>query len=332
LDSGVLISFYLSVFQMSIRKEKEESDEQTSCRLCLEKEGGQLIAPCLCSGSSRFIHRECLDKWRATQLTDAAFTHCGVCKFKYSIDSVDKADSPSEIERVKRYRRAMARDVIQGIGCVLGVIGALSLCVWITDKNNGSTLIQYCCGPRGCQSSVSHAIRYYIIGCIIFLAVIGVWGMFLWMQELCAVVPDPPHHHRQEFRNVDNEWRSMRSDWSPDINIWVGRPHAVCASPTPSSSSSSSSGDCSCAGGGGGGGGRGSGNSKDECAGVLLMVAIVVFVFAVVGLFVGIGYAIQWARQRADAHSKTIWNLEEVQKYPVHDFQNEPSPKPFETC
>jgi len=37
-----------------------ESDEQRQCRFCLE-EDGEMIAPCLCKGSTKWVHRECLD-------------------------------------------------------------------------------------------------------------------------------------------------------------------------------------------------------------------------------------------------------------------------------
>ncbi|KAH9619505.1 hypothetical protein KSS87_015651 [Heliosperma pusillum] len=37
------------------------------CRICLESEGGEFIAPCKCKGSSKFVHRECLDHWRSVK-------------------------------------------------------------------------------------------------------------------------------------------------------------------------------------------------------------------------------------------------------------------------
>ena len=37
------------------------------CRYCLEG-GGLLISPCACSGTNQYVHRECLDQWRATNV------------------------------------------------------------------------------------------------------------------------------------------------------------------------------------------------------------------------------------------------------------------------
>lgn len=35
------------------------------CRYCLDG-GDVLISPCACSGTNQYVHRECLDRWRAT--------------------------------------------------------------------------------------------------------------------------------------------------------------------------------------------------------------------------------------------------------------------------
>lgn len=64
----------------------------TECRICFEEareeeeedDGGQLIAPCLCNGTSRYVHRQCLERWRGTGVR--AFTHCFECNFKYIIE------------------------------------------------------------------------------------------------------------------------------------------------------------------------------------------------------------------------------------------------------
>ena len=38
-------------------------DEQITCRICLEEnlDRDDVIAPCSCSGGSKWVHRECLD-------------------------------------------------------------------------------------------------------------------------------------------------------------------------------------------------------------------------------------------------------------------------------
>ena len=42
--------------------------EPLSCRICLE-DGvrADFIAPCACRGTSKWVHRQCLDQWRTTR-------------------------------------------------------------------------------------------------------------------------------------------------------------------------------------------------------------------------------------------------------------------------
>lgn len=58
-----------------------------TCRICFEGETGEpsdpLISPCLCTGSSMYVHRSCLDRWRTTKHRSDAFYQCEVCKFQY---------------------------------------------------------------------------------------------------------------------------------------------------------------------------------------------------------------------------------------------------------
>jgi len=68
----------------------------SECRICFGTTGDEeedeenvnnsreLIAPCLCNGTSRYVHRACLERWRET--SHRAFTHCFECNFKYIVE------------------------------------------------------------------------------------------------------------------------------------------------------------------------------------------------------------------------------------------------------
>ncbi|KAG0367851.1 hypothetical protein BGZ54_003150 [Gamsiella multidivaricata] len=64
--------------------------EERRCRICLEtdddkdSESGQLISPCLCKGSSRYIHLGCLEKWRALSPRKESAFQCDTCHYTYS--------------------------------------------------------------------------------------------------------------------------------------------------------------------------------------------------------------------------------------------------------
>ena len=34
------------------------------CRICLEEDDKEYISPCLCKGSLKYVHRDCLKQWR----------------------------------------------------------------------------------------------------------------------------------------------------------------------------------------------------------------------------------------------------------------------------
>ena len=53
-----------------------------TCRICLE--GGDLISPCNCSGTSAFVHEECLVRWLRTSKR----TNCEICLYEYEIVEV----------------------------------------------------------------------------------------------------------------------------------------------------------------------------------------------------------------------------------------------------
>eukprot|EP00434_Breviolum_minutum_P036610 symbB.v1.2.032442.t1/scaffold3895.1/size70954/9 len=63
-----------------------EEDSQPTCRICFAgAESGRLISPCLCSGTMRFVHIECLNMWRASSANPQSSFRCDQCQFKYSV-------------------------------------------------------------------------------------------------------------------------------------------------------------------------------------------------------------------------------------------------------
>lgn len=54
------------------------------CRICFE-EDENLVSPCDCEGSIKYVHRDCLDTWRMSTMNANNVTHCSVCKAKYRI-------------------------------------------------------------------------------------------------------------------------------------------------------------------------------------------------------------------------------------------------------
>ncbi len=54
----------------------------SECRFCLETDAIEnLLSPCLCSGSSKYVHNECLMRWYNT--VPARGTRCNTCLTEY---------------------------------------------------------------------------------------------------------------------------------------------------------------------------------------------------------------------------------------------------------
>lgn len=59
-----------------------------ACRICMEGEidTSQLLSPCKCSGSIKYIHEECLKTWLVSHCEDLAEANCELCKTNFSME------------------------------------------------------------------------------------------------------------------------------------------------------------------------------------------------------------------------------------------------------
>nr|VDD42126.1 unnamed protein product [Brassica oleracea] len=77
----------LSVSDEIIKAEDSES-VSACCRFCLmENDGGgdELISPCMCKGTQKFVHRSCLDHWRSLSDGGFAFSNCTTCNAQFHL-------------------------------------------------------------------------------------------------------------------------------------------------------------------------------------------------------------------------------------------------------
>jgi len=58
------------------------------CRICIESERPEeMISPCHCRGTQRYVHRDCLDQWREQHI-NRSYYRCSVCHYEYKISRV----------------------------------------------------------------------------------------------------------------------------------------------------------------------------------------------------------------------------------------------------
>lgn len=56
------------------------------CRICLDEDSEEnLIAPCLCNGTSKYVHFKCIEEWRVNNQNEEAQKKCMECNAPYKL-------------------------------------------------------------------------------------------------------------------------------------------------------------------------------------------------------------------------------------------------------
>ncbi|GAQ91886.1 hypothetical protein KFL_008760020 [Klebsormidium nitens] len=143
------------------------ASEDMQCRICLESENcHDFIAPCRCKGTQKYVHRECLDQWRAMK-EGFAFAHCTECKSPYKL----RVHIPEDRRwRVIKFRFFVTRDILLICTVVqLGII-ALAYMIYGLDLLGGSSL------QKAFWSDKPAAPFYYCCGAGLFFSLLGLFG------------------------------------------------------------------------------------------------------------------------------------------------------------
>ncbi|KAJ9451043.1 hypothetical protein DIPPA_19047 [Diplonema papillatum] len=102
--------------------------ETPVCRLCFDDEEtpetGPLFSPCLCTGSMRFIHVDCLNKWRCRSQNQSSYYRCDQCRYQYNVERARWATYLLD-------KRVSA--VAAGVCLVLATL-LLGVCTWFLDS------------------------------------------------------------------------------------------------------------------------------------------------------------------------------------------------------
>lgn len=141
-------------------------DNEYLCRICLDTSDNRsdFISPCACKGSSKYVHRECLDKWRSTR-EDIAFSKCTECLKEYTLLSKVTYGHYSSNMRRLRYTYFVVRDFLIALFATQIVIISLALIIYAIDgKHQLITASSMTLHPR---------TFYYLCSLSFLLAVIG---------------------------------------------------------------------------------------------------------------------------------------------------------------
>jgi hypothetical protein len=239
------------------------------CRICFDSDNEkELISPCLCTGGSAHVHRNCLDNWRSVNKDGRAFKFCDVCRFEYVIEPV--IDDPSaDKRRLLKFRLLVARDVTLIFLLVQAIIVGMAFLLQLADKANRHIQDLY-------SASTNSFGIYYLTSVILFLALLGLFGL---VGLCCGLITEGDRD------------RCTCSGY-----------HCYCFS----LQCQGCTGNCDSGGGG---------------HGILIVAAVIIVIFAVIGVFVGIILSWIIVEKRMKRHTARLWLREETKKYVVKDFQ-----------
>jgi RING-variant domain len=196
----------------------DQDDDEKTCRICLQDDNDDdddephdLIAPCRCKGSSKWVHRHCLDQWRAVNRQDIAFSQCTECLFQYHLETDNDDNAATSVTTVQcpkklSYCLYVSRDLCCILTMIQMVIALLGGVVWlvvfypsfssssnnmneaggIINHNDTDTIVPasaaLVCTAMDCQIVVS-----YLGGLCALLVGLGLYGSIVLCAHGCSI-------------------------------------------------------------------------------------------------------------------------------------------------
>jgi len=319
-------SLYRNVPVASTAFAGDEEAAPMVCRECLlAGDPSTLIAPCACTGREKWVHKDCLDKSRATPSRPQSVYNCERCKQDFKL--FPKAgETSSQRHRRARFHALVLRDffvvfcivqlLIVTIGAIIkGIDDASAYCMPQCQDGNSTSGDCTICPPIKTvlfpQTMEDHdRITYYICGIVGFLATIGFFGL---CNSCCTMIDAPAPVVRHSTRHQGGCCELCCQGCCNECGrtgVWIYRDDGCCCC-CDTRHHSSSSKDCKCDSNNG---------DKDAGAAIVVVVAIIVILFAVVGIFYGIVLATALFQRIVQRHIHRLELRLITADYPVADL------------
>ena len=136
-------------------KEPQLEQEERVCKICFDYETtkNQVINPCRCRGSSKFIHESCLRLWILCKYPEVINPRCEICRYSYRI-VMDPSDCLQFIKKCKEYPKYATIFFL-----LLGILGvSIFILTYLTNH----------------RSAISSSAGYVII--VIFLTILLIFA------------------------------------------------------------------------------------------------------------------------------------------------------------
>lgn len=176
--------------------EELESGGGRECWICFGS-GPGLIAPCQCSGSMRWVHRQCLDRWRVDAANPLNFTHCRHCgaAFQMVLRRPAAADDREFQARRRRFVRGVISDFARRAALLQLVLCALAMAIRTLDSKERLVVLfdlrqMEGTPPAGIgdywNAILHHKSTYYLAAVLVGFFCVGLAGTVVLCRRLCC--------------------------------------------------------------------------------------------------------------------------------------------------
>jgi hypothetical protein len=109
-------------------------NDMETCRICLEDDIiSELIYPCKCSGTSKYVHKSCLDQWRTLSNNREAYYKCFECHYKYRLTS-NTVEIPDTY--IVKFFRYVSNNLLPFLTCNIIIISLLCFLLESIDTSH----------------------------------------------------------------------------------------------------------------------------------------------------------------------------------------------------
>lgn len=271
-----------------------------------------LISPCSCKGSMKYVHRACLDRWRALSPKADSFYRCDQCLTPYQFIDMNEKLSPL---RYIKYFLYVGLDILIFLVlwqiAVLVCTGVYALIDYTLLSGNTGRWVKFL--PSG--------IMYYLYGNASFFFVLGIFAIFAMLVFCIMSALKKPSHTSYTPTYYRGYESYFFTDW---LLIWfiLSRPtvHPFCCPIVPIGCFNDNTGCGNCGDCGncdiGGDSGSGGGILGVLIAAVIIIVVIIIVIGAVFGL-IATAFIVIGICQR---HYTLLKKKDEVKCYIVKDL------------
>lgn len=293
-----------------------------TCRNCHD-DGGDLIAPCLCSGTMKWVHRSCLDTWRTVSPNKLSFSECDVCHFKYRVEK-----KPLGMWPKISYALKITRDILfvfaMAIAAVV-IVGSISLLIERTshyDEGFDPDVREVF------QNVYFHLFGIGFLGLCFIIGIFAIVGMIFKSCLTCcdSCCSEPTYTYNTYSYNpcCDPWWCFMFYWWNAVYappGTCVCYPCCCCAFPVDDCCWACGNCDCDCT------------NCDCNCNDcgdcddgrvVIIIVAIIVIIVILIGFFVGVGMFIAILTKLIKNHNKVYQKQLNAREMQVVDLDKHP--------